>query len=87
MYRTYLIIFLRHTIGKHRFFHEESVVCVSGGMGLGLEKSIEIPEGALDPLVGGHFFESHLHKNASKLCSHLKVDYKERNSSVREIVK
>jgi hypothetical protein len=42
-----------------RFLDEEGVVGVAGGVGLGLEEGIEIPEGGLNPLVGGHFLEAH----------------------------
>lgn len=37
---------------------EEGVVLVSCWVLLGLEQRIEVPEGALDEVIGGHFRES-----------------------------
>ncbi len=37
---------------------EEGVVLVSSWVLLGLEQRIEVPEGALDEVIGGHFCES-----------------------------
>jgi hypothetical protein len=37
---------------------EEGIVGITGGMLLGLEESIKVPERRLDVLVGRHLFES-----------------------------
>ncbi len=37
---------------------EEGVMLVSSWVLLGLEQRIEVPEGALDEVIGGHFCES-----------------------------
>lgn len=36
---------------------EESVVLIAGRVLLRLEQRVEVPEGALDEVVGGHFSE------------------------------
>ena len=39
--------------------NKESIVSISGGVGLRLEKGIEVPETALDVAVSLHFFKAH----------------------------
>ena len=49
---------------------EERVLGITGGVTLGLEQSIEVPEGGLHELVGGHFLETHLQQNLAELSTH-----------------
>ena len=39
--------------------NKESIVSISGGVGLRLEKGIEVPETALDVAICLHFFKAH----------------------------
>lgn len=43
-----------------RMLKEESVVHITSWMALRLEERVEVPEGALNILVGGHLIETHL---------------------------
>ena len=49
------------------FTNEESIMSVSGWMGLRLEKSIKVPERWFNITIGFHFLESHLCENLNKL--------------------
>lgn len=49
------------------FTNEESIMGVSGWMGLRLEKCIKVPERWLNITISFHFLESHLCKNLNKL--------------------
>mmetsp|Transcript_6199 Transcript_6199/g.14881 ORF Transcript_6199/g.14881 Transcript_6199/m.14881 type:complete len:280 (-) Transcript_6199:20-859(-) len=40
-------------------------------MRLGLEQTVEVPEGRLDPLVGGHFVKAHLQQDVAELGPNL----------------
>mmetsp|Transcript_17428 Transcript_17428/g.16892 ORF Transcript_17428/g.16892 Transcript_17428/m.16892 type:complete len:252 (+) Transcript_17428:468-1223(+) len=60
------VVVLGHGDGRCGFFDEEGVMCITGRMGLWLEKRIKVPERGFDPLVGGHFIESHLHQYFTK---------------------
>ena len=57
--------------------NEESVVGVSGRVGLRLEESIKVPERRLNITIGLHFFEPHFCQNFLELLSslheHMKV--------------
>lgn len=55
------IVFLRDTDGFSWFLDEESIVGITGRVRLWLEKRVEVPERRLDPLIGRHLSESHLH--------------------------
>ena len=49
---------------------------ITSRMSLGLEKSVEVPERALNIAVSLHFFESHLDQNFHKLLSRLHQEMK-----------
>lgn len=52
-----------------RMSDEESIMSISGRMGLRLEQRIEIPERAFYISVSFHFFKSHLNQNLNKLLT------------------
>lgn len=54
-----LFVLLRHRVAEDGVLAEESILEVTGGMTLGLEKRIEVPERTLDPPVGWHLVEAH----------------------------
>jgi len=60
------VVLLGNLGGVHGFLDEESVVRVTGWMGLGLEQGIKVPERGFHPLVRRHFLEPHLHENLSE---------------------
>lgn len=39
---------------------------------LRLEQAVEVPEAALDPAVGRHLLEAHIHEDLAELGSHLR---------------
>lgn len=54
-------------LAKFRFTTEEGIMCISGRMLLGLEKSIKIPEGGIHKLICGHFLKAHGDEDIHKL--------------------
>jgi len=67
-----LHVLLGNAVAHNGSLAEESVLEITSGMTLGLEKSIEVPERALNPTVGRHLVEAHREKNFSELRSNLK---------------
>lgn len=62
---------LRELLAVDGVLEEKGVVHISRRVALRLEKSIEVPEGALYVPIGGHFIETHLQKNLSEVSSYL----------------
>ena len=62
---------LVHTDTQVPTFDKEGVMGVPGRVLLGLEEGIEVPEGALHKVVGGHLLESHFQENGAVLSPHL----------------
>jgi hypothetical protein len=60
---------VRDLFARSRVLEEEGVVHVSSRMTLRLEKSVEIPEGALDESISGHLVKTHAQQDFSKLRS------------------
>lgn len=68
-----LIVLLgdRHSAGW--LLDEKGVMGISSRVRLGLKERIKVPEGRLDPLVGGHFVKAHFHQNVAKLGPYLYI--------------
>ena len=66
-----LAIFSWNVLALGWVLQEEGIVHVSSRVTLWLEEGIEVPEGALNEFVGGHFIESHFEKNLSEHSSDL----------------
>ena len=64
-------IILWNSVARLRVFQEECIMGISSRMTLGLEKTIKVPEGALNKSIRWHFIETHLNKNLSELGAHL----------------
>jgi hypothetical protein len=64
-------IFLRYTYTILWALDEECIVHVSRWVTLGLEKSVEIPERALNKSIRRHFFETHTQENFFELFTDL----------------
>ena len=62
-----LQVVLRHGVRRGWIADEESVLRVAGGVALGLEQRVEVPEGGLHELVGGHLTESHFQQDFAEL--------------------
>jgi hypothetical protein len=54
-----IAIFCREIFTVYWLFQEESVMHITGRVTLRLEKSIEVPERALNKFASWHFIESH----------------------------
>jgi hypothetical protein len=63
-------VVFREAVAANGILKEESVVHVSGGMGLRLEERIKVPEGRFDEPISWHLVESHLEQSLSELSSH-----------------
>ena len=50
---------------------EKGVMCVTGWVLLGLKQAVEVPEGALHVVVGGHLSETHVGEDLAVLAAHL----------------
>ena len=66
-----VVVVLGEGYGLGRLLDEEGVVRITGGMRLRLEQTVEVPEGRLDPLVGGHLMEAHLQEDVAELGPNL----------------
>jgi hypothetical protein len=71
----FLPVLLVRDLSFGRIDYEESIVGISGGMGLRLEQAIEVPECTLNISVCLHFFESQLKQDLSELgsCLHQRM--------------
>ena len=54
-----LHVVFRQSLTTLWIFQEECIMHISSGVTLGLEKSIEVPEGTLYKSVSGHLIEPH----------------------------
>ena len=66
-----LVVLLGDAHRPTRLLDEEGVVRIARGVTLGLKEGVEIPERTLDPLVGGHLLETHLHEYLSEFGAYL----------------
>ena len=64
-------VLLRGVGGRGGLGDEEGVLRVAGGVLLGDEEGIEVPEAALDPLLGVHLAEAELEEDLAELLADL----------------
>jgi len=64
-------IFCREVFAMYRLLKEESIMHISCGMALRLEKSIKVPERTFNISVCWHFIETHFEKDFSEVLSNL----------------
>lgn len=55
----------------HTYVHR-GITCFEVDAYLRLEEAVEVPEAALDPPVGRHLLEAHVHEHLAELGSHLR---------------
>ena len=66
----FCLIIGRNCLARGGILNEESIVCISSWMTLGLEESIEVPEGAFNVSISWHLCKAHFQEDFSELFSH-----------------
>lgn len=79
-----------HAVASDWLLEEESIMSISGGMTLRLEKRVEVPERTLDKAIRRHLRETHFEEDFFELLTdeekRMKVTTRERHASSIEVV-
>ena len=67
--RDFIVIGWSRFVAYGRIRYEECVLLVAGGMLLGHEESVEVPETGLDEVVSRHFRETHFKEDLAEFMA------------------